>query len=365
MTSLRGPATVVDVKIIDTDVHQTWSGNEISSRLPAYFRHEGFRMPPGSYNSPVGVSRVDAKGPNGEPPGSSHEMLCSQHLDPFGIDIAILTGGMLALGVHPHTEYAKATAHAYNEALLDTWLTWDDRYFGSMLVAPQDPVAAAAEIRRIGDRPRIVEVLMTSATRIPLGQSFYWPIYEAAQEMGLPVSVHPGKESSGISNGFIAGPPSTYLEWHTNLPQNYMGQIVSLVCEGVFEKFPRLKFVAKEGGLAWIPGVLWRLDKNWKALRSGVPWLKRLPSEYIIDHVRFTSQPIEEPERPEFLPQLFEMIHAEKTLMFSSDYPHWDNDSPRHALPRLPENIMARIMHANAEEIYPFAKAAKPEPAAR
>ncbi len=335
--------------------------DEVLKRLPTYFREENFQIPIGVYANPVSVNRLDAFGPNGEPPGSCYEALCAQHLDAFNIDAAILTGNaILGLGTHPHAEFAKAVARSYNEALMETWLTWDRRLYGAMLVAPQDPVAAAEEIRKLGSHPRIVEVLMCSATRVPLGQSCYWPIYEAAEEMGLPVSVHPGTEGRGISNGFIAGPPSTYLEWHTNLSQNYMGQVVSLVCEGVFAKFPKLKFVAKEGGLAWIPGVLWRLDKNWKALRSSVPWLTRLPSEYIFDHVRFTSQPIEEPDRAEHLLQLFEMIRADKTVMFSSDYPHWDNDSPRHALPRLPESLMARIMHQTAEETYPLQKTQLP-----
>lgn len=349
------------MEIIDTDIHQTfWDPQELPRRIPEHFKQMGYRIPGGVYSSPVGVSRADARGDNGEPAGGSYEKLCSQHLDAFGITKALLTGsGLLGLGVHPHVEYAKHMARAYNDALIEVWLGLDPRFYGAMVVTPQDPHAAAEEIRRVGNHPRIVEVLMCSATRIPLGQNFYWPIYEAAQELGLPVAVHPGTESRGISNGFIAGAPSTYLEWHTNLPQNYMGQIVSLVCEGVFEKFPTLKFVAKEGGLAWIPGVLWRLDKNWKALRSSVPWVKRLPSEYIIDHVRFTSQPIEEPERPGHLLALFEMIHADKTLMFSSDYPHWDNDSPRHGIPSsLPEELRHRIMHANAEETYPFHKAA-------
>jgi len=350
------------MRIIDADVHQSWvDPKEIYNRLPAYFRNENYLIPSGAYNNPVDVNRLDAIGDNGEPAGTSYEKMRDQHLDAFGIEKAILTGnGVLGLGVHPHSEFAKAVARAYNAALIETWLTWDDRFYGSMLVAPQDPVAAAEEIRSLGSHPRIVEVLMCSATRIPYGQKFYWPIYEAAEEMGLPVALHPGTEARGISNGFIAGAPSTYLEWHTNLSQNYMGQIVSLVCEGVFEKFPRLKFVAKEGGLAWIPGVLWRLDKNWKALRSSVPWLRRRPSETIIDHIRFTSQPIEEPEQPEFLPQLLRMIHAEKTLMFSSDYPHWDNDSPIHALPRLEEDLLARIFHQNAEDVYPFSKSLVP-----
>lgn len=346
--------------IIDTDIHQTWADpTAITKRLPAYFREMGYRVPPGIHASPVGVMRADARGDQGEPAGGSYQKMKEQHLDPFGITKALLTGsGLLGAGTHPHTEYAKHVVRAYNEALIDTWLPLDDRFYGAMVIAPQDPYAAAAQIREIGQHPRIVEVLMCSATRIPLGQNYFWPIYEAAQEMGLPVAVHPGTEGRGFTNDFISGTPSTYLEWHTNLSQNYMGQIVSLVCEGVFERFPKMKFIAKEGGLAWIPGVLWRLDKNWKSLRSSVPWVKRLPSEYIIDHVRFTTQPIEEPEKPEQLLQLFEMIHAEKTLMFSSDYPHWDNDSPKYGLPsRIPESLRERIFHKNAEETYNFNKA--------
>lgn len=343
------------MRIIDTDIHQTWPREMLWERLPEYYRKGGFKYPDGYIGSPVGVMREDARPGTGEGAGSDYEFMCKQHLDPFGISIALLTGsGILSLGVHPNVYFGNALATAYNDLMLDTWLTWDNRFYGSMIVNPLDPVWSAQEIRKRGGHERIKEVLMCSATRIPFGNIHYWPIYEAASEMGLPVSVHPGTEGRGCSNGFIAGHPSSYLEWHTNLPQNYMGQIVSLICEGVFEKFPKLKFVAKEGGLAWIPGVMWRLDKNWKSLRSSVPWIKRLPSEILVDHVRFTSQPVEEPEKPEHLHVLFEMIHAEKTLMFSSDYPHWDNDSPKHALPKMDEELTKRIFYKNAEDTYGF-----------
>ncbi len=345
------------MKIIDCDIHQTWRDrDEITKRLPVGFRQGGFALPGNHLSSPIGVLRSDARPEEGEP-GSSPELMIRQHFEPFGIEIGILTGGgILGLGVHPNVHYAAALARAYNDALCETWLEADERFFGSIIVTPQDPEAAAEEIRRMAHHPKMVQVLMTSATRIPYGQKNYWPIYEAACEVGLPVAVHPGQEDRGIASGFVAGPPSSYFEWHTNIPQNYMGQVVSLVLEGVFEKFPTLKFVCIEGGLAWIPHVMWRLDKNWKALRSTTPWLRRLPSEYLVDHVRFTTQPIEEPEDPKHLVQILEMIHAEKTVLFSSDYPHWDNDSPKHAFPKLPEPMAERIFHGNAEDLYDFSK---------
>lgn len=97
---------------------------------------------------------------------------------------------------------------------------------------------------------------------------------------------------------------------------------------------------------------MWRLDKNWKALRDELPWLKRAPSEYIVDHIRFTTQPMVEPKKRSHLEAMCDIISAERTLMFSTDYPHWDFDDPSRALRGLPENVRARVFAQNALEVY-------------
>ncbi len=352
--------------LIDCDVHQTFrDAADLTQYLDPYFRRRGISLVGTGFHSPVGVLRADAAAEDGGPPGSCPDTMRRQHLDAFGIDYAVLTGSnILAVGVIPEIDYGTALARAYNEWLVNYWLAEDPRFLGALLINPQDPPRAAEEIRRAGSHPKIVQVLMSSATRIPYGQRFYHPIYQAAEEMGLPVAIHPGTEGRAIANPpTSAGWPTNYLEWHTGLSQNFMAQVTSLVLEGVFELFPGLKVVCIEGGLAWMPHLMWRMDKNWKGLRSLVPWLERPPSEYIIEHVRLTTQPIEEPERPEHLLQILEMMHADRTVMFSSDYPHWDNDSPLHVLRALPADLAERIFYRNAQELYGLpAKPSEPKP---
>jgi predicted TIM-barrel fold metal-dependent hydrolase len=59
-----------------------------------------------------------------------------------------------------------------------------------------------------------------------------------------------------------------------------------------------------------------------------------------------------EPKRRHHLEVLCEIAQAERTLMFSSDYPHWDFDDPRHSLSALPAAIRKRVSVDNAVETY-------------
>jgi predicted TIM-barrel fold metal-dependent hydrolase len=346
------------LRLIDADIHNWLHGPDLTPHMTAYWREwvnqRGMGVPGGAYGSPVDVLRSDAKPPSGGMPGSDPKYLAEHHLDKYGIDYGILTGsGILGLSLQPDTDWANAVAGAYNEALAAKWLDADSRFRGSILINNSDPAWSAAEIDRVAKDKRFVQVLMASGSNRLFGQKFFHPIYEAAERNGLPVAIHPGTEGVGNSGAPTpAGYPSRYMEWHNILPINYMATVNSLVCEGVFEKFPKLKFVAVEGGVAWLPHLMWRMDKNYKALRSTTPWLKKLPSEYIVEHIRLTTQPIEEPENPEHILQIFEMMNAKRVLMFSSDYPHWDFDNPKMALPPLKGELKERILWGNAAELY-------------
>jgi predicted TIM-barrel fold metal-dependent hydrolase len=306
------------------------------------------------YVNPAGVLRGDAHSPEGFAPGADPAYTARQLLDAHGISRAVLIGGeVLGLGAMPDPDVAAIIAAAYNDWLAATWLASDARYRGTLVVGAQDPVQAAAEIRRSAVDQRFVAVLLP-LTNILMGQRHYYPIYEAAAEVGLPITVHPnsGEGIFRTSPSLAGGEPTYYVEWHTGLSQVFQANVISLICHGVFERFPTLKVVMTEGGLGWIPDVLWRLDKNVKGLRDEVPWVRRLPSEYVFDHVRFTSQPLPEPRRREHLHVLCDIARADRTLMFSSDYPHWDFDDPRYALTALPAEIRQRVKVDNAVETY-------------
>ncbi|MEJ7716987.1 MAG: amidohydrolase family protein [Thermoleophilaceae bacterium] len=80
------------------------------------------------------------------------------------------------------------------------------------------------------------------------------------------------------------------------------------------------------------------------------------PSAYLRDHVRLGSQPLERPDNDKHLLQMLEMMDAEHVLMFSSDYPHWDFDSPTHAFPTAARRACASaIFSGNAREFYGLA----------
>jgi predicted TIM-barrel fold metal-dependent hydrolase len=338
-------------RAIDVDLHHQiadWSA--IAPFVPEGLRHRVTRKggPPLARHGfrPIGPSPVELTATD---PARVRE----EYLESRGVDLAILTGSIFSLGVQPNADLAAALARGVNDWTLETWVRPFDCYKGSILIAPQDPVQAAAEIDRLGDEPGMVQVLMGSAGEAPFGRRAYHPIYEACVRHGLPLALHLGGEGAGLSPPATAvGHPGTTFGWYGALPQSYMAHLMSLVTEGVFARYPTLKVVLYEGGVFWLPHVMWRFDKNWKAQRSETPWVREKPSAYILRHVYSTTYPLELAPDPTALSQVLEMIQAERTLLFSGGYPNWDFGDPFEMVNDIPEELRPRVMAENAVAVY-------------
>jgi predicted TIM-barrel fold metal-dependent hydrolase len=158
----------------------------------------------------------------------------------------------------------------------------------------------------------------------------------------------------GSDTKTVLGFPRYFIEWHTiAAPHANQAQLLSFICNGTFDRYPDLKLVVLETGVAWLPWFMWRLDQQYRELRANVPWVKRLPSEHIRDNVRLTTQPATDVTAEQFL-RLVELADTEKVWLFATDYPHYDADEVDTVLsPALPDGLLQRIRYQNAIETYP------------
>jgi len=346
----------IEVQCVDCDVHPALQNSEeLVQYMPARWRRRpvmnfGQATIRSVYVPPNTGRRLDSFPPGGGRPGSDPEMFDRQLLGEAGIDYAIHIP--LVSGRSPDPDYEAAVSHAVNEWMAATWLSkynGHGRYKGSISVPVNNPPAAVREIEKWAGHRHFVQIFVADDCQPPFGNRVYHPIWAAASRHDLPVVIHVQRGAPQVPIGFF----SYYLEYHAvTYPLTYAAHLTSLICEGVFEKFPRLRFVLAEGGFAWLGPLIWRLDKNWRLLRAEIPEVRRLPSEYLRDHVRFTSQPMEEPAGQDDLVKILNVLDAEHLLMFSSDYPHWDFDDPSRAFPRVPARVRERIFRHNAIEWY-------------
>jgi uncharacterized protein len=344
------------VSLVDTDVHPLPRSVD---ELRGYLRDPWSKVPDNLlasdplllYLATGQPYRRDAIPDDGGPAGSDPAMAARQLLGDAAVDYAVL---LPLVRTYPNQELEAAVCAAMNDWLEATWLTaYNDSgsYWGSINVCAGEPALAVREIERWAGHDRMIQIRFNAYAGELYGHPKYDPIYEAAQRHGLPIAVHFSK-GTGTSLLTPVGYVSTYFEHHALYPVTYGAHLVSLVYGGVFERFPDLKYAFVEGGFCWVGPLLWRMDRYWSELRSELPQLKRPPSEYVRDNVRFTSQPIEEPAEKGQLARALDWADAEKLLMYSSDYPHWDFDDPDYVVKHIPAALKDRVLFQNALEFY-------------
>lgn len=342
--------------IVDCDVHP-WPGqNHLAPHLPQrwrrYMEQFGTRGPfPGIVGIRPFAARMDAW-PEGDVPGGNADFAREQLLDFYDINYAILNPTNALFPIHfggnQPREFSNALLRATNDWMGEKWLGSDKRWLGSISTPFDDADAAAAEIHRCHDASaQWAQVLLPIRMTSPLGNPRYRKVIEAAVECDLPITLH-------VSSGFPAA--SYFYESHVSHPLSAYGHIASLIFEGVFDRYPSLRVALLEANWSWLAPYAWRLDSTWSTLRDEVPHLQRKPSEYIAEHLYVTTQPAEEPEDKRWFLDVysqFRRLFPENRLMFSTDYPHWDFDSPTEALPKeLSSETLEQIMWKTANKLY-------------
>lgn len=352
------PAAWTGIDIIDADVHCSAPGMAaVAQYLDERWRDYLLESGTGGAESNLYPARVPGVFLSGSATdehaaGTNLAVLQAQLLEPWETKIAVLNPTFSFDRFH-NVDLVAALTAAANTWMLEQWLRLDPRLRGSAIVPLQNPEAAVAEIERVAQHPEFVQIVVPCRTREPLGRRRYWPILEAASKAGLPIAVQAG----GISGNPITpiGWPSLFIEDYVGVSQAFQSQMLSLVSEGVFTRFPDLKIVFLESGFTWLPALMWRFDKNWKGLRREVPWVEEYPSEIIRKHFRIATQPLDAPAVSTQLLEMIDQIESDEMLLFSTDYPHRQFNSAAESLPigLLPQQLND-ILNGNACRFYNF-----------
>ncbi|MGA0532585.1 amidohydrolase family protein [Hansschlegelia sp. KR7-227] len=342
------------MKIIDTDVHESFATiKDLVPYLPEPYRGmiasgawRGFSQP-FAYTSPGNGNRADVRSKDGSASASDYGQMRDQILDAYDLSYAVLTGYFYPTMLKMQYGFGNALASAYNDYVAEHWLSKDERFIGSVQIFARDPNAAALEIDRMAAHPQVRQVMLPVVDDIAYGDPTYRPIFEAANRNDLMVAFHHTTQAQGPY-----GMGLHYMERHTLIPISLMPQVISLVVNGLFDAYPRLKFMILEGGFSWLPHIMWRLDREYRQGRVEAPWIKKLPSQHIRERLRLSTQPTEDITVDQWV-KLVDLMGSDEILVFSTDYPHFDFDDPHMAIPRaLPADLREKILWKNAADFY-------------
>ena len=276
--------------------------------------------------------------------------LVRRAMDSLGIKMQVVfPQPMLEMGLHPEPDIVTAMTFAYNRWFTRTILPREKRVKTLLCLPFHDPDASLKMIQEFGETPGVVGFMVTSQRHAGVHKNMFMRIYRELEERGLPLAFHAGPSwgdtMTSTMNRFLSVHSMSFVTCN-------MTHLTNWIVNGLPERFPKLKLIWIESGLAWVPFMMQRLDHEYLMRQSDAPLLKRLPSEYISE-MYFTSQPLEV-TIPHLLEATFKAVHADTQLMYSSDWPHWDFDVPSRIaeLPFLNEQAKRNILGETARKLF-------------
>jgi predicted TIM-barrel fold metal-dependent hydrolase len=303
-------------------------------------QHAGGRIPHGAHlREPIADKSVPRE-----------VALSRKAMDCMALDYQVFfPSALLFLGMHPQREIEAELATAYNRWIVEQVLPHEPRMKAMLYLPFNTPEAAEATVQRFLGAPGVVGFLVTSTRYQPVHANEYMRLYAMLEEAGMPIGFHAHHNWHNEYTRHL----NRFLSMHAiSFVLSNMVHLTNWVVNGLPVRFPKLKVLWIESGLAWLPFLMQRLDHEYLMRVSEAPLLKRLPSEYIAE-MYYTMQPMEATNL-KLLEGTFEAIRADTQLLYASDWPHWDFDVPAKVfdLPFLDERARRNILGLNASRVF-------------
>ena len=343
-------ATQTQLTAIDGDGHIVENPKRLIELLEEPYRE--FRGTPIESSALVPLDGVDRNLGTRLNKGSARstaEWIDALERGPMARTVLFPTLGLFS-GFIKDPNYQAAFCRAYN-----TWVAGDicddaRRVLAVGLLPTHHESAAEEELRRAKDLGLVGAMFPADGIHL-LGHDRFDRVYAAAAELDFPVTVH----ASGSTNAPGAEVFPKFIQAHSVAhPFGILRHFTSMMFEGVFDKFPTVKFAFLETGATWVPWWLDRLDEEF-GNRGAVdaPLVKNVPSSYVHKggNIFFGCESSER-----MLPQVLDLI-GEDIVMYASDYPHWDSEYPEslHTVMErkdLSETQRQALLHDTAARFY-------------
>jgi len=282
-----------------------------------------------------------------------------QLLDREGLAKAVLypTLGLLWEAELFDPELSSAYCRAYNRWIADFCRDSGGRLIPIAHLSLGDPAAAARELERaVKDGCRGAFVCPFTITRVPHGDPRHDAVFAAAQDLDVPLAIHPTFEPVAF-NVHHRFDRFGWAVWYFNLfaGQGVQQAFATLFQLGVFERFPRLRVVVLESQAGWIGYFLDRADATFAGTPLGATVrLKEKPSYYFKRQCFISADP-DERTIAALMPHV-----GEDRFFWASDYPHPDHpgaylDELRGMVAPMTESGRRGILGENVARAYRLA----------
>jgi uncharacterized protein len=350
----RLPAHLKDraPRVVDTDNGKHWQCDGV---------FWGAWVPYGTGMSQWALDRAEGISNEGDLRPTTPEMRLAD-MDRDGVDASVLYGPTDPLKI-ADAELRKYSYEAYNDWLLEFCSASPERLIGAGQLSMEDPLAARDELERLAKKGiRHVNILAARADP-PVFEEPWEPFWQTAEEIGIPVGFHLAVETGRVNRQEGPEPTNPIVARASRFAQNHPGYqliepMTGLIFNGVLDRYPRLKIVMAEAGLAWVPNMIQAMDRLLNRVRLGHEKLEEgtrlpelMPSDYFPRQVWITFQ-------DDFYGAKMLHILPEDKVMWASDYPHPASTWPdsQSIIEQLMEGISPavrqKVLCGNARALY-------------